>query len=51
MGNQERYVFQKEGVSAVLGASGHIGKNKEMVIKFAPRKSLVPLTSAISKGQ
>ena len=44
-------VSGRRGVSAMLAASGHIGKDRDLVIKFAPWRSLVPLTIAFFKGQ
>ena len=44
-------VSGRRGVLAVLAASGHTGKDRDLVIKFAPWRSLVPLTIAVFKGQ
>lgn len=44
-----RYL-KKKGVSTVLVASGHTGKDRDLVVKFAAWRSLVPLTTAFFKG-
>lgn len=42
--------FKKQGVSAAFAASGHIGKDRDLVIELAPWRPLVPLQLHFFKG-